>query len=570
MRAHIFPLSILALGANLVLACNFGDSGGYQPTKPAKQAGVHAPTIGEIPDASTDPLPLPEPDPDPDPDPLPNTKPPVKTPVPVPTPTCKVLPFVSQDDQIKLMADDISDQRKEDREFTRYLTITYSSNAGACEGDRLELQRQRFALFKGINSVSTNPVVTKPVAIDENETIYRIDIRDYDWDRPIDTLGNDNVHDDGLTDEEAKKDNFANGWQAIVATVDEFAILFTGENADSLAEDAALAEENDVPFLPVNAFNHFTQRDDLYYSLIKGTANLHDYESGVLGINVAGELKQDNVLRAGFRNSGVSRQDRAVDRFNQGTANGHSYWVSYDLDGSAEQDSIYFHPTEETLKSPAGESIFSLPNGLQGYYAAQGAFLKDGTRNPQDGQRLKVVPQDIVVDPGQPSGNVVNGASCHSCHNAGMITFTDTVRSFVEANRSLYTADEVEDVLARYPLSEDFKAVTDADSELHVKSVEKAGVPRGYPDAISRVFLDFQSGRITSKIAAGELQVPERELLRNLINLDPKLSVLADSDGHVDRGTFTSVFFDSMRKLHANDDNPVAAVLEITGTDATP
>lgn len=543
MRAHIFLLSILALGMNLGLACNFPDTQGHRD----------GPTVKPDPAPSPDPTPDPSPDtnlpPDSDPDPLPKPDPkPVKTPGPA---ACKTLPFVSQDDQIKLMADDIGDQRKEDREFTRYLTITYSSNAGACEGDKLELQRQRFALFKGINSVSTNPVVTKPVAIDKNETVYRIDIRDYDWDRELDLKG------DGILTGLG-----TDAWDTIVATVGPFAVEYDGEDAASLTTDS----ETDVPFLPVNAFNHFTERDDLYYSLIGGKANLRDFEEDVLGVRIQDPEEQDNRLRAGFQNSGISKQDRAVDRFDQGTSNGYAYWISYDLAGNAEQDSIYLNPLG--FASPAGESIFNLPNGMQGYYAAL-----------NDGRRLNQVDQNIVVDPSQPNGAVVNGASCHSCHNAGMITFTDTVRAFVVANSTLYPAKVVEDVLAQYPLPAAFKAVTDADSELHVRSVEKAGVPRGYPDAISRVFLDFQSAHVTSKTAAGELQVTEAELLRNLVKLDPKLLVLGDGGGHVDRGTFTATFLDAMCKLHENDDNPVLAaggvpclqvVVSDAGTSGTP
>jgi hypothetical protein len=91
--------------------------------------------------------------------------------------TCETLPFITQDEQIALMAQDISRLDAREQPFTRYLTITYSSNSGGCEGERKELERQRFALFKGINSVSTDPVVARPEAIDSGKTIYRIDIR---------------------------------------------------------------------------------------------------------------------------------------------------------------------------------------------------------------------------------------------------------------------------------------------------------------------------------------------------------------------------------------------------------
>jgi serine/threonine-protein kinase len=91
---------------------------------------------------------------------------------------CNALPFFNQDDQIAAMAQDIQNVDSADQPFTRYLTITYETNAGACER---AVQRQRYALFKGINSVSTEAQIGIPKPIDSNETIYRIDIRDYNW-----------------------------------------------------------------------------------------------------------------------------------------------------------------------------------------------------------------------------------------------------------------------------------------------------------------------------------------------------------------------------------------------------
>jgi len=75
---------------------------------------------------------------------------------------CETVPFISSDDQIALMANDISRLDSRDQPFTRYLTITYSSNAGGCEGPRKDIERQRFAMFKGINSVSTSTTVGVP------------------------------------------------------------------------------------------------------------------------------------------------------------------------------------------------------------------------------------------------------------------------------------------------------------------------------------------------------------------------------------------------------------------------
>ncbi|MEO8183009.1 MAG: hypothetical protein ABI895_29605 [Deltaproteobacteria bacterium] len=454
--------------------------------------------------------------------------------------SCKTLPFIEQDDQIALMAQDISKLDATDQPFTRYLTITYSSNAGGCEGERKELERQRFALYKGINSVSTNPQVAKPFAIDEEQTIFRIDIRDYNWNRQIDLLDNGTVL-------------FDDAWDAIVDGVGAFAVPFTGDQADDLVQDSA----TEVPFLPVNAFIQATEFGDLYYSLIGAKANLFDFERDVLKLDTIAEIADDNLLRGGFSNSGVSKQERVLNRFDQGTAGGYAYWISFDFDGGSgneannglvlglANESIYENPID--FKFTGGEAIFNLPNGFQGYYVANAA-----------GARLNEAPVGIVIDPAQNNGIVTNGASCHSCHNAGMITFTDTVRQYVLENKTKFDNDTFEAVMNQYPSEVEFQKAMDLDSELHVSAVEKSGIKRGTPDAVSRLYLDFQLGNVTATVAAGELQVTEAVLLDNLQLLDPKLSNLDVEDGYVDRDIFESVFLDSMCTLHAVDENQPA------------
>jgi serine/threonine-protein kinase len=469
--------------------------------------------------------------------------------------TCKTVPFISQDEQISLMANDIARLDSRDQPFTRYLTITYSSNAGGCEGPRKDLERQRFAMFKGINSVSTNATIGNPQPIDDAQTIYRIDIRDYNWDRGID------IEDDGVQD-------FNDAWDAIVAGVqgqlvqgalavnpnssaligfNAYAVEYTGDQADDLKADAGTA----IPFLPVNAFIQATEFADLYYALIGAKANIFNFEKEVLLIDTEKEKADDNLLRAGFSNSGVSKQERVLNRFDQNTAGGYSYWLSFDFDGGSGKgvlnlanDSIYQNPID--FKFTGGEAIFNLPNGMQGYYVANAA-----------GARLAEAPVGIVIDPAQNNGTVTNGASCHSCHNAGMITFTDTVRPFVEANKQLFDNETYEHVINQYPKDPtEFQRVMDADSAVHVNAVEKTGIPKGTPDAVSRVYLDFQFNvNITADLAAGELGVTKEDLLNDIERLDPALSNLGDKDGYVSREVFSQNFLASLCELHSVDEN---------------
>jgi mono/diheme cytochrome c family protein len=456
---------------------------------------------------------------------------------------CTPLPFLDTDAQIRLMQADMAKQDDNDKPFTRYLTINYASNAGLCGRP---LQRQRFALFKGINSVSTNTVVTQPVAIDQDETIYRIDIRDYNWDREIDLQDND-VTDPANVD-------FADGWEAIIANPETaaYAVEYTGPQADDLKADAATL----VPFLPVNVFIQATEFGDLYYALIGAKANLFDFEREVLLIDTLEEIEQDNLMRAGFENSGVSKQERVLNRFDSNLGPGTSYWISFDFDGGnggdgaqgferdVANESIFSNPLDFAFAG--GEAIFSLPNGLQAYYVAAA-----------DGTRLAQAPIGVVIDPAQNNGLVTNGASCHSCHNAGMITFTDTVRQYVEENKRDFDNDTYESVMAQYVDARTFQNAMDADSKMHVNALERAGVPPETPDSVSRTYLDFQLGNIDLNLAAGELGVPADELLGEISTLDPRLSNLR-AGAYIDRNIMDATFVDSICLLQSVQENQPA------------
>jgi hypothetical protein len=458
---------------------------------------------------------------------------------------CAPLPFLDTDAQIRLMQQDMSKQDDADKPFTRYLTINYASNAGLCGRP---LQRQRFALFKGINSVSTNTVIKQPVAIDQDETIYRVDIRDYNWDRQIDLQDND------ITD--PANVDFQDGWEAIIANPDTaaYAVEYTGPQADDLKADAQTA----VPFLPVNAFIQATEFGDLYYALIGAKANLFDFEREVLLIDTVEEIEQDNLMRAGFENSGVSKQERVLNRFDSNIGPGTSYWISFDFDGgngngtvngvtngfeqNVANESIFSDPLDFAFAG--GEAIFSLPNGLQAYYVAAA-----------DGTRLAEAPIGVVIDPAQNNGLVTNGASCHSCHNAGMITFTDTVRQYVEENKRDFDNETYESVMIQYVSADRFQAAMDADSRMHVLALEKAGVPAETPDSVSRTYLDFQLGNIDINLAAGELGVPADELIDNIDLLDPRVANLEVEGGYIDRNIQDATYLDSICILQNVQEN---------------
>ena len=73
---------------------------------------------------------------------------------------------------------DLQNVEPRQRRFMRYLTLNHLPQAGVSEE---ELERHRQALAKLVNSLSWQPRITKPHAVDAGQTIYRVDLRDYKW-----------------------------------------------------------------------------------------------------------------------------------------------------------------------------------------------------------------------------------------------------------------------------------------------------------------------------------------------------------------------------------------------------
>src|SRR5206468_11438159 len=132
------------------------------------------------------------------------------------------------------------------------------------------------------------------------------------------------------------------------------------------------------------------------------------------GVDTERDLAQEkNVMRGAVRNSGVSRNNRVLER--HATSYG-AYWQSYDFRGNAGEENVFRDPVR--LHPAGGEIIFNLPNGLQAYFLANG-----------QGQRLDAAPIEIVSDRHQPEDPVIrNGRSCMVCHYDGTRSFKDEVR----------------------------------------------------------------------------------------------------------------------------------------------
>src|SRR5207244_4177414 len=107
----------------------------------------------------------------------------------------------------------------------------------------------------------------------------------------------------------------------------------------------------------------------------------------LLQVDVPTNLKEETAARAGFNDSGVSKNNRLIERHDAAYG---AYWRSYDFAENTGRQNLFEHPLgpqtgETSFQHAGGEMIFHLPNGLHGY------LLADST-----GRRIDKGPIEIV------------------------------------------------------------------------------------------------------------------------------------------------------------------------------
>ena len=348
-----------------------------------------------------------------------------------------------------------------DRPFARYFTITHLYNAGETTETRNAYQR---ALSKLVNSLSWGRKVIKPQPIDAEETIFYIDLRDYEWE-----IG-------------------TNRWTLIEAEY-PYKVEFEAPTQASLRRTLTTLRQKlncEVPFVHVDWFLATASLPPLYHDILGLPATVRELETR-LEVNVVENLRNaagKRVWRAGFNNSGVSNHNRVVERH---TSRYGAYWKSYDFAGSVGSQNIFTHPLSFT--HDGGEIIFNLPNGLQAYYLVDAG-----------GNQLDSAPINIVSNPAASDPTVRNGLSCIGCHTEGMKTFKDGVRAVVEKHPN--PSFDKERALRLYTEQPVMDTLVEEDTQRYREALEATGDVFGGIEPVQRFHEAFQSPLDASHAAA--------------------------------------------------------------------
>jgi len=309
-------------------------------------------------------------------------------------------------------------------------------------GDKIDLHRK--ALLRIINSIHWQPHLVRLYPINNEGTILRLDLREMGW-----------------RDED---------WRRVTSDYP-----YRDLNFKSLFPSGV-----DFPVVNSGWFINEVSQGQKYYRALNIT-NLDALKR---------YLQVDNPntkgsLRSGFRNSGVSRNNRVIERLQQKFG---SYWQSYDFLATKGQDRRNIFAFPDNFVEDGGEAIFSLPNGLFGF-----ALYSQG------GNLLTVAPVDVVQDPRRPDKVVRNGVSCMGCHSAGYIPRNDDLLAFVKNAQTQFQTRQIEFVLSRHRADEVRTAIV-TDSQDYLKALRALDIDPN-KDPVNDVVDDFEADLSLSQAA---------------------------------------------------------------------
>ena len=331
-----------------------------------------------------------------------------------------------------------------------------------------------------------------------------------------------------------------------------YSIAFNSPTQTNLREKLTHLQQKmdcEVPFIHVDWFLANASLPPLYHDILDLPETDRELEAA-LNVNVVSNLRNaagKRVWRAGFNDSGVSNNNRVVERH---LSRYGAYWKSYDFAGSIGNQHIFTNPL--SFVHDGGEIVFSLPNGFQAY------LLVDA-----EGSRLDAAPIGIVSNPAASDPTVRNGLSCIGCHTEGMKRFEDQVRGVVEQNAN--PPFDKDRALSLYVDKATMDAYIDEDTLRYRQALEAAGGIFGGIEPVQRFHEAFQ-GPVDAAHAAAATGL-ETEVFLEKIRQDTNLQnlgLLVLENGTMKRDTWTSKFSEVVLVLGSPDSNVVKPVVPQT------
>lgn len=339
--------------------------------------------------------------------------------------------------------------------FVRYLT-TYAAEKPVDDVPVLKFWS---------NSISLRKRLAAPVQV--TPTLYRVDLREFNWK--------------------------AETWEELAKTDVYFCTPWLGEDVVKLA---ALTGSSG-PVLRADWFIAKTSIEP-FYSKFLGLGKTVAEVQKLLGVHEADVKEHTLNAQGAVLQSIVALHNRQLERYP--SIMGY-WWQSRDTNANVAKRNVL--ENLEQITPDGGEYIFSLPNGLQGYYLSNGA-----------GEQVAAVPEEIAVDSVTrfQSKTVTNARSCVVCHDNGLRPFADVISRMIRTSpATLIDPDKQRAIKLEELYLSDLQGKLAVDSANYAAAVKATNGLETHANAIAfeRVVHWYIEGRVDAKTAARELGVED-------------------------------------------------------------
>jgi len=379
----------------------------------------------------------------------------------------------------------------------RYFSFNHLRAAGITKDD---MKAHEQALAIAVNHLTWAPVLERPVSIDEPiNTIFRVNVGRLGWLKQP------------FQDPTTKKDSTLTLFDLVLLEY-PYAMAVPGkESYDEVVQEfqqQKITQVRPIIYLRGDWFVCMALQAPLYEDLLLLPRDVKSLER-LLSVDADGNLNNvaaKNVRRAGMAVSGVSRNNRIVER-HAPTKSFRHYWKSYDYATSAGESNILARP--DTRKADGGEMIWSLPNGMQAYFVADSA-----------GSRITAAPTNIVVDKHASDKIVRNGLGCIRCHGNGIQTFEDVVRPAIKELQANPPDFDRGQVLDLYATTAEMDQFVNRDKAIFQSAIKEIlGEVVNVTDVLERVTKRFLDDPINGRTATAELGVPDPDNWQNMFKV---------------------------------------------------
>jgi hypothetical protein len=426
---------------------------------------------------------------------------PSAAPAAAPAAACDPGNYVTTKKVVEIIAGDLDKLPSVRAKSTRYVTLTQLVNMCA---DESVMNAYRQAVIKLLNSLSRTADVVRLETIDPAQAIIRVNIADLGWS--------------------------AADWDAVLATYPYGALPDS-----TLTAVLERATGSKLPFVRGDWLAFAATRPPLYGKLHAQPNTLKALASAQ-GVDIEGNIKKFLAQRAGFLKSGISVNNRVIERH---PSRAGYYWVTYDFTGSRDKKNIFDFPL-----GPGGDDgfvhdttlvIYSLPNGFHAYYQANAK-----------GDFVEKAPGQLFKDPNSADAVVTTGISCMGCHGTGLRAIADEVRAAALKSGQLPKAarDRIEGL---YAPGDKLERLFAEDANRLNAALARAGLDPGLKLADLEIVTSlskFYEQNVDLALASAELGLTPEQFGKVATDADRKLRPFIRRllDGPVSRDQFEAVF----------------------------